>query len=219
MSEEKKDLVVFIGCKNFGKNWNAKPYIESGYKEIAFADSLRDMLWDILGFKPSEDFTYDEMKKSMLITHKVKKTILNIFKINKVIEVATFRVLLQNLGSTMKKKFGENFWTNIWYKKVIESGCNVVTTDIRFPNEIKKALSLTKKGYNVKFIWCCYSGANFVEILKDTHESEQLAQYIYWNQDEYKLFDGCPIDIDVINKILKDYSQLQKSKERLSNLS
>lgn len=214
MSENKKDLVIFIGCKNFGKNWNARPYIASGYKEIAFADSLREMLWSILGFEPKEDFTYDDMKKSMLFSYKIKRK----FKIFKQkIEVATFRALLQNLGSTMKQMFGDNFWTNIWYKKVLASDCNVVTTDIRFPNEIKKALTLAKKGYNVKFIWCCYSGANFVEILKDTHESEQLAQYIYWNQDEYKLYDGCPIDIDVINKILKDYSQLQKSKERLSN--
>ena len=212
-----KELVVFIGCKNFGKNWNAKPYIEAGYKEIAFADSLRDMLWNILGFKPSEDFTYDEMKKSKLITHKVKR-FLKIFNIKKTIEVSTFRILLQNLGSVMKKTFGDNFWVNIWYKKVLESDCNIVTTDIRLPNEIKKALTLIKSNYNVKFVWCCYSGANFQEILKDTHESEQLAQYMYWNQDKYSLFDGCPIDIDTINKILKDYSKFQKSKNRLSNL-
>jgi hypothetical protein len=121
--------------------------------------------------------------------------------------ITTGRKILQNTGSVIKEFFGEEIWANLWYNSVIESKCNIVCDDARFTYEVKKALLLTRKGYKVKFIWCCYNGANFKEILKDTHESEALSQFIYKNQDKYGLYDGCEIKHSIIKQIIKEHEK------------
>lgn len=213
---DKKHLIVFIGLKTTGKDYSSKPYIEKGFKKIALADSLRSMLWNILGYEPNTSFTYDDMKKTCLTAEKEVK-LFKFIPSYKDVNITSFRKMLQNLGSTMKSMFGEDYWVKVWYNKVIEADCNVVCTDVRFPNEIKKALSLKNKGYNVDFIWCCWSGADFKDILKDTHESEALAQFIYWHQSEYNLADGTNISHKLLKKILKDFEEFQESKQKFKS--
>lgn len=224
MSEEKnnKHLVVFLGVKTSGKDWNAKPYLEMGYKKISFADPLRNMLWEILGFAPNEKISYSDFKNVSfdIWTKKTGRNTLDLLNLlPEKTNISSIRKMLQNLGSVMKKMFGQEYWAKLWYDNVLQADCNVVCTDCRFEYEIKKALSLSKKGYEVKFVWCCYSGANFKEILKDKHESEALAQYIYWNQDKYKLCDGCYISIETLKKIMKDFSVFQKANNKILSIS
>ena len=104
-----------------------------------------------------------------------------------------------------KELFGENYWTNIWYKKVLEYDGNVVVTDVRFPYEINKILKLKKQGYNVTFIWCQYENADWNKIMQDKHESEALSQFIYLHSCKYKLHDGSIIDDKTIKRIIKDF--------------
>lgn len=212
----KKQAVIFMGLKTTGKDYNSVAYIDAGFKKIALADSLRDMLWSIIGYKPNKEFTYNEMKHSILSAEKNSKFLGFIPSVQD-IAITSIRKMLQNLGTVMKDMFGENFWVNIWYKKVLEADCNIVCTDCRFPNEIKKALSLEKKGYDVNFIWVCYNKANFEEILKDTHESEQFAQYLYYNSDKYGLYDLCKINNVQMKKILKEYDKFIKMKNDIAN--
>lgn len=189
------ELICFLGTKRSGKDYNAQKYIDVGYTKMALADSLRDMLWDILGWTPTVQ-QYNQRKESSLWF---------LDGVLKLVKVTSIRKMLQNLGSFMRDNVDKNFWANIWYNKVLDSNKNVVCTDVRYPNEIKKAMSLSKRGYNVMFIWCCYEGADYTEILKDTHESESLAQFLYCNQDKYKLYNGCRINNTILKRILKDY--------------
>lgn len=189
------ELICFLGTKRSGKDYNAQKYIDIGYTKMALADSLRDMLWGILGWTPTAQ-QYNQRKESSLWF---------LDGVLKFVKVTSIRKMLQNLGSFMRDNVDKNFWANIWYNKILDSNKNIVCTDVRYPNEIKKAISLSKKGYNVMFIWCCYEGANYAEILKDTHESESLAQFLYRNQDKYRLYDGCRINDRILKRILKDY--------------
>lgn len=215
---DKKKLLIMIGCKMTGKDFSSKPYIEMGYKKIAFADPLRDMCWEILGYQPNEDLSYEDLKKSVLSTEKQAQLFGKRIPWFNSYKITSIRQMLQNIGSLMKEKFGVDYWANIWKQSVLASDSNVVCTDCRFPNEIKKALSLTKNGYEVVFKWCCYENADFTTILADTHESEALAQFIYWNQSKYNLSDGSTISTQQIKTIIKDFEKFQSSKEKLDNL-
>lgn len=202
----KKNLMVFLGLKNCGKNYNAQPYLEMGFKNISFADPLREMVWSILDYTPNKVLNYDDFKKSEAILRKPNK-FLNLFA--KKVVITTGRKILQNAGSVIKSMFGETIWADLWAKSVLESEQNVVCTDCRFTYEVFKALSLSRKGYNVSFIWVCYEKANFNEILKDKHESEALSQYIYYNQEKYGLYDLCEIKPKVLKQIISDFEQQQ----------
>lgn len=201
------NVICCCGMKNCGKDYQANPYIKEGYLKISFADSLREMLWDILGYTPNKEFNYDQFKQSNF-TAEISCKILGFIPWIKDVNITSGRKLLQNLGSVIKKWFGKDIFAKLWYNKVLEANCNVIATDIRFDYEFKKAISLSKKGYNVKFIWCCYHGADFENILKDTHESELLAQFMYKNRKKYNLVDGEIIDLKIINKILKDFNKI-----------
>lgn len=202
--ENDKQIVSMLGLKNTGKDYNAKPFIEAGFKKIAFADSLRSILWGILGYTPDGDnIPYNDFKKCEF---KVKKSL---FKTE---SITTVRKMLQNTGSVFKELFGQNYWTNKWVKDVLESDNNkIVVTDTRFDYEIKKIISLKKKGYKVNFIWCQYEGADYNKLLSDTHESEALAQFMYKNRDKYGLYDTCTINEINMLKILKDFNKHNKN--------
>ena len=209
--KDKKEVVVFLGLKTTGKDYNSQVYLKNGYKKVALADPLRSMLWSILGFYPSR-FTIEYNKfKNIEFNANILGKLFNFIPFFKRIGVTTVRKMLQNLGSEMKILFGEDFWAKQWCEHVedilVNTKYNVVCTDCRFPVEIKKALSLTRKGYKVKFIWVCYENANFKEILKDKHESEALAQYLYYNREKYGLKDGTEISNKKIKDILKDYEK------------
>lgn len=212
MEEKEKSIICFLGCKGSGKDYNSKAYIKNDFKKIAFADALREVVWDILGYHPIDDkykniakdsFTYSEFKQCELFAG---KKIFNFIPIiSRCSSITSIRKILQNTGSVFKELFGENYWTNIWYKKVLEYDGNVVVTDVRFPYEINKILKLKKQGYNVTFIWCQYENADWNKIMQDKHESEALSQFIYLHSCKYKLHDGSIIDDKTIKRIIKDF--------------
>lgn len=198
-----KQIIALLGLATTGKDHNSKPFIEMGFEKIAFADSLRKVLWDILGYTPDGDnIPYNDFKKCEF---KIKK---GLFKSE---SVTTVRKMLQNTGSVFKDLFGQNYWTNLWVKTALEHD-KIVVTDTRFDYEIKKIMSLAKKGYKINFVWCQYEHADYDKLLTDTHESEALAQFMYLNRDKYGLYDTCTINEINMNKILKDFNKYNKTK-------
>lgn len=197
----KKEVVLILGLMGSGKSYMSRPYIEDGYTKISFADPLREMCYKILGYKPTKEFSYDDFKKSNLV---LKKGLFKTKKIN------TGRQVLQQIGSAVKELFCPTIWADTWYNSVLECNTHVVNEDCRFDYEVLKALSLSRKKCNVRFIWSCYNGNDYTNALKDTHESEALAQFIYKRQDEYDLYDGKEISTKLIKKILKDFDKFIK---------
>lgn len=211
-----KNIICFLGMKTCGKDYNAEAFINSGYKKIAFADPLRDIVWKILGYTPDKKDTisYTDFKNCVLTTEK-KCKIFNIIPWYKDFVVTTIRKILQNTGSVFKELFGETYWANLWYKEVLNSEINnIVCTDARFTYELKKILSLSKRGYKITFVWCQHEGADYINILKDNHESEELSQFMYNNRKQYGLYDGCVLKEHIIKKIIKDFEKHKK----ISNL-
>lgn len=204
-----KNIICFLGCKGTGKDYNSELCIKHGYIKMAFADPLREIAWKILGYTPDtkNNLSYADFKNCILTSEKPSKLFKFIPWYNSFV-ITSVRKILQNIGSVFKELFGETYWSNLWYKRVLDSNVdNIVCTDARFTYEIKKVLSLVKKGYAIKFVWCQYENANWKDILKDKHESEALAQFIYFNRDKYNLYDGCIIGHDLIRKIIKEFEK------------
>lgn len=199
----KKEVICMLGLKTCGKDYNAQRYIkELGYTKIALADPLRQTLWNILGYTPTD---YQEFKNCD-IRARHRTALCKFIHLTETFKISTVRKLLQNTGSEFKRLFGQDFWADLWKKAVLNSNKNVVCTDVRFGYEVEKALSLTRSGCKVKFFWCCYKGANFDEILKDKHESEKFNQFLYYNRERYGLQDGHAISHKTMRQILKDYN-------------
>ena len=47
-------LICFIGVKGSGKSYQSKKLCDLGFKEINFADDLRDMAYDIINYIPED---------------------------------------------------------------------------------------------------------------------------------------------------------------------
>lgn len=207
-TDKKKEVICFLGLKTTGKSYNSKILVEDfNFKKISLADPLRKMLYDIIGYIPKEkkdSISYSEFKTSNVIMEKAYK-IFGIIPWYKDVVFCTGRHLLQNLGSIMREKVDKDFWVNLWVKDVLESTKHVVCDDMRYPNEIIKALSLSTKGCKVRFIWTQYKDADYENILKDTHESEALAIFMYKNRKKYNLYDGKHLSCTLLINICRDF--------------
>lgn len=170
-------LVAYLGVQGSGKDFSANKLIKQGYVKVAFADALRDMAWDVLGWTPQNDHSYEWFKrlpidKRVYINdteeHKLKLLAIQSISIK---EDITGRQFLQNLGVAMRSR-DPNFWVMVAVskiQKILEEGERVVVTDARFDNEIQSLKSLGSK-----FIFCDYRSSRYNAT--DTHESEALAQ-------------------------------------------
>ena len=208
---DKKNIIAFMGLKTCGKDYQSQAYINIGYKKIALADPLREVAWNILGYNPEEkgNIPYNDFKNCNL-SAEVEHKFMGVLPYYTDVKITSIRKILQNIGTEFKRLFGTDYWCNLWYDSVVKSGENVVLTDLRFPNEVKKVLELKDVGYNVTFRWCQYEKADYDKILADKHESELLNQFIYYNRDKYKLHDSCIIKEDVLKRILEDFEKTKK---------
>ncbi len=195
--DNKKELVAVLGLYGSGKSYITKVFARQGFTKMSFADPLRDIAFKILGYT-GKVLNYDEFKKSTL---NLKK---NLFKNEK---LNTGRQVLQQTGSVIKDLFGQNIWADLLTKSVLDSKQNVIIDDVRFDYEVQSILKLKRRGYKIKFIWACYDKNDYTNALKDEHESEKLAQFMYLNQDKYNLKDTHDIPHSVIKKILTDFKE------------
>ena len=173
-------LVTYLGVQGGGKDFSANKLVQQGYVKVAFADALREMAWDVLGWTPDiEDFDrqYNWFKKLPLNDIYRIDAEDDEFLLKKLNEAKgnsyciSGRQFLQNLGVAVRSR-DPDFWVKVAVskiQKILEKGGRVVVTDARFDNEIQSLKSLGSK-----FIFCDYRSSRYNAT--DTHESEALAQ-------------------------------------------
>ena len=194
-------VVCNIGVIGSGKNFRAKQLVDQGYVQINFADNLRELAWEILGWRPFLKEDYEKFKKRSIV-----------FTIDGDINDITGREFLQNLGSAMRKRNADYLsdpWFDSVYKKLSENK-NVVCSDLRALNELKAALDFLQETLHndgsysstwalcdVEFIFCDYRSERYNAT--NSHESEHLAQRIL--KDGHK--DGDILSIEYLQGLLK----------------
>ena len=117
-------IIGLSGYAQSGKDTVAKVLIEEyGFTRIAFADKIREFLYDL---NPQVKVGYDTMTNIKLMV--------DLDGWDKAKQNPTVRKLLQDIGVSARNIFGEDFWVEQALKPVA-SGGNYVITDVRFPNE------------------------------------------------------------------------------------
>jgi hypothetical protein len=117
-------IIGLTGYAQSGKDTVAKILVENyGYTRIAFADKIRDFLYET---NPMFDAIAGE---PMFVKNKVDRDGWEEAK-----KSPHIRRLLQTSGVAARKVFGENFWVQQALREVHFEG-NYVITDVRFKNE------------------------------------------------------------------------------------
>lgn len=195
-------LVCMIGVIGAGKDYRAKQLVKQGYAQINFADTLRELAWEILGFVPED---YERFKKQEFIIYSEKRSERVTFT-----HIRDGRSMLQNLGTAMRKREPE-FFSYGWFDKVFDllsDYKNVVCSDLRHINELKTALDVDQEVFgvgkdeiqflaDVEFVFCDYRSDRYEP--DNAHESEHLAQRIL--KDGHK--DGDILTVEYLKSLLK----------------
>jgi hypothetical protein len=116
-------IIGISGYARSGKDTIAE-YLctQFGYRRVAFADAIRNYLYDLNPTYNREGNTIKEVVEALGWDEAKSKP--------------EIRKMLQDVGVAARKNFGEDFWVNIALKDVAYTS-NVVITDVRFPNEAK----------------------------------------------------------------------------------
>jgi hypothetical protein len=212
-------LIIFIGPIGSGKDFRANEFLSDakafGYsmEKVCFADELRECMWDLWGWRPKDDKDYEKFKCGTVSMY------CGNFE-SSLFEVSG-RGLLQRLGTDVIRKRMPDFWVECWKRKVsnlLNNGKNVVCSDLRFPNELKTALTIeTDKNTDPidrEFLFCNYRSARYS---LDEHESEVLAQKIL--EDGYN--DGDSLEFDylwsIIPEVERRIEEIQRKKKEYKN--
>jgi hypothetical protein len=137
-------FVGFIGC---GKNTTSNFLTDHGYRQFAFADSLKDVVASI--FCWPRDMVEGNTSESREWREKVD----SYWSQKLSIPNFTPRFALQNIGTEiMRKYFNENIWLYNVEKRILNLGddAKVVITDARFFNELAMTRDLGGKVFRVK---------------------------------------------------------------------
>ncbi len=158
-----KPIVVgFCGLKGHGKDTAAQVLIDYyGFHRVSFADGLKTALSVALK-KPIEFFNDPALKETI---HEPSGK--------------TYREWMQICGTEWFRTMWADVWTEWWKAEIIDKGyTRVVTTDVRFENEIKYVRQFDSMMIRVHNPNKLASG--------DTHESERYALTL-------------PVDVDISN--------------------
>ena len=154
-----REIVAFLGRAGAGKDYQCSLLQQQGYKKLAFADILREMACETLGLNYDWAMeNYDELKQTELYNGQ------------------TFRNILENLGSSIRKH-DKDFFVNAVVRKVIaDNDCSrFCISDLRYINEAIKLTDSFSCG-NVRFIFCDYRSDRYQEV--NNHESALLANLL-----------------------------------------
>ena len=172
---------AFCGIEKSGKDYSVKRLVTTmGFKRVAFADLLREMAFNTIGmdFKTGME-RYEELKETKLIND------------------LTFRNILENLGSSIRK-YDENFLPRAVVKFIGSCVENVAISDLRYPNEywlLKKYCEENKIDF--KLIFCDYHSEKYNP--ENKHESTAFANYLkglgykdqeYVKEEDIVQYDG-----------------------------
>ena len=135
-------IIGLTGYAQSGKDTVAKILVENyGYTRIAFADKIRDFLYET---NPMFDAIAGE---PMFVKNKVDRDGWDEAK-----KSPHIRRLLQNSGVAARKVFGQDFWVNEVFKS-IDATDNIVITDVRFENEAEAIKLITQFTGQEAQIW------------------------------------------------------------------
>ena len=170
-----RKVIAFCGFEQSGKNYSCKRLITTmGFIKTSFAHVLRDIAFSTLGIPFEEGMEkYEEFKKT------------------KIYEDLTFRNILENLGSAVRK-YDEDFWARGVLRFIQSTHKNICIDDLRYPNEYRVLKNYCKdNGIDFKLIFCDYHSSSYND--KNPHESAQLAKFLkgrgYTDQDIVDEFD------------------------------
>ena len=155
-----RKVIAFCGFEQSGKSYSAKRLMTTmGFKHVAFADALRDVAFQVIGMDYEEGMKcYEELKLKDLING------------------LTFRNILENLGSAIRK-YDKFFWARTVVKFINDCTENVCISDLRYPNEyfiVKKYCE--ENNIDFKLVFCDYKSEKYRD--NNPHESAQMAKYL-----------------------------------------
>lgn len=169
------DIVGLIGVIGSGKDYLSNTYLDKGFKRLAFADSSKDLLWEVLQWKPiseKEEIDFKDSYKLYIDNNK------NDF------HRISGRELIISFSEKLKENFGKDIWIDNLIMKIkkgiVKEYNKFIITDVRFVDEvykIKDFCSYREKEYkdkvNLKFVFCNYNSDRYSII---NNPSEFLAQ-------------------------------------------
>lgn len=128
-------IVGFFGFKGAGKDSGSQPFLEAGYKKMAFADSIKDMLSAI--FVWDRDLLEGNTNESRVWRETVDTWWAEKLNIPKF----TPRRAMTYLGTdVMRKHVHDDLWLNSLHRKMLNRGGDrIVLTDLRHRHEINFA--------------------------------------------------------------------------------
>ena len=165
---------VYIGCIGSGKDYRAKRDCDV---QLAFADSLREDVWKILGWKPKTEEEYENFKQSLCCHVNFSNSRTSVEFPTKI----TGRIILQNYAELQKVLHSPNYWIyrtldsleNLHKHRTEDMVVGI--TDCRFPNEISALIQFANDlNCDLEFVHCDYESSKYDRISE--HKSEMLAQ-------------------------------------------
>lgn len=130
--EQPATIIGLMGYAQVGKDTVGRMLVDQGFGRLAFADTLREVLYALnpLGFEDERAYA-----------HPVRDTVDHYgwdeAKVRTGLGEYGIRAYLQRLGTEAGRKvLGENIWVDTTMNQ-IKPGERVVITDVRFPNEAK----------------------------------------------------------------------------------
>jgi hypothetical protein len=166
-------IIGICGKKQHGKT-TAANYLRDkhGFTIVSFADALRQMVealdpyvetFDMWGHPQWESAVY------MRYTEATKK-----YGYEEAKQFPDIRRLLQRMGTEAGRGvLGPNVWVDAWKRRVkelVRTGVNVVSADVRFPNEVDAILGWPNAGHLIRVVKI---GA---AVVPDEHASERYQE-------------------------------------------
>jgi len=169
------EIIGLIGVIGSGKDYLSDTYVNYGFKKLSFAECSKDLLWEVLEWKPVSHEQENEFKDSYKLYIDNNK--------NESHSISG-RNLIINFSEKIKQYTNEKIWSDMLImkmKKGIINGYNkFVISDVRFKYEIegiKNYYNYRRIEYrdniSLKFIFCNYKSERYC-ITND--KSEMLAQ-------------------------------------------
>lgn len=156
-------VVGFCGAKGHGKDTAAEVLTNFyGFVRVSFADGLRKTVCTAL--RVNESYFTDPARKEE-IDHRTGKP---------------RRFWLQSIGTEGFRALWDDVWTTWWSKEITEKGYGrVVTTDVRFPNEVNALRSFQKS-----------------ILIRVTNPAKPVGDDLHASEAHYMTFD---VDYDIVN--------------------
>lgn len=174
-------IIGFCGVIGSGKDYKAKDFLLKNPDsiQINFADALREWLWKIIKWKPSDDREYEDFKLEEFFSDEDDNNEYYSF---------TGRDLLIGIGNGMREMFDPDFWITQWAKRIYKT-INyqyILVSDVRYRNECEYIVNIL----GGKIIFCNFKSDKYNPFLDSN--SEKLSQEL--NQKGYK--DGEDISME-----------------------